>query len=591
MWLEVATRSDAQMDGAGFFGRDGETAAGRLALARPGERAAPLAAHAARLVGIGGFRCLGEAAEWTRETADVLRLPDCAEPTLESLLAAFPAEARAEVAEHLAAAARGIPFDAEILLRRDANRPLFVRLVGEPDPERAGGVRGAVQDASRRPVEEGALWTLANVDDLTGLWNRKRFGELVAAACARPDAGLLFVDVDRIKDVNDTWGHSIGDALIAAIGARIAARLGPDAHAARLGGDRFGIVLTQGADAARMAEMAARLLGACDAEITLPGGHALVASVSIGGALAADAEGPDGLRIAADTALDEAKSSGRGCYVPYRPAIRIAQARRLEEVREAASYLESGAVEPRYMPVVRLSDRYLCGFEALARFVDGEAAHSPAQYPAALADARLGHQLTTRMLEGVARDLAAFAREGIVFDKVGVNVTLADFRRGDLEERIARIFGEAGVAQEKLVIEVTEQVFLSGEADCVARTAARLREKGVRISLDDFGTGFASLTHLRTFPLDTIKIDRSFVSRITEDAPSLAIVGGLIELASRLSIDLVAEGIETRAQLELLERLGCPFGQGYLFAPPLAYAQAGAFVRRAGAEMRTPLAA
>lgn len=558
---------------------------------RSDEEPGGLCAHAARLVGIGGFRCREGEAAWTAEAAAILRLPANAPEAVASLLAAFPEPERARLARLLAGAARGIAFDEEIARDPDAEPPVWVRIAGEPDPERPGGMRGAVEDVSRRRDQERTLWTLANIDDLTGLWNRKRLGELLEIACAGSRAGLLLIDLDRLKEVNDTLGHGCGDGLIRTVAARIKSVLEPGQEAARLGGDEFGVVFLEGADEAGLAQVAARIIAACEAPLRVPGGHTLIPSVSIGGALARDGAGPERLRGNADIALYEAKASGRGRFVPFCATIRTALINRHRAVRDAGAFIERGAVVPRYMPVVRLSDRLLCGFEALARFVDEDGEHSPARFSSALVDARIGHQLTTRMLACVAADLAAFASEGTQFDKIGLNVTLADFQRGDLEERIARAFGEAGVPQDKLVVEVTEQVFLSGEADCVARTAARLREKGIRISLDDFGTGFASLTHLRTFPLDTIKVDRSFVSRITDDEASLAIVGGLIDLAGRLSIDLVAEGIETRAQFDLLRRLGCPFGQGYIFAPPLDPAATAAFVRACGARMRTPLAA
>lgn len=559
----------------------------------PSFDAQALTATAARLAGVAAWRLDGARLYRTAAVSDVLRLADEAAPTLEAFLEAFPAAERAALRDAIAACRdEGCGFDREIALDAAATPPVWVRVAATRDPaDPAGGaVVGLVQDVTRRRGQERALWTLANVDELTGLWNRKRFVELNAAAAGQPGAGLLLIDVDKLKDVNDTLGHGVGDVLIRGVAARIRAALGPHQEAARLGGDEFAVVLSRGADERMLAEIAERILAAC-AEPIVAEGHMLLPSVSIGGALARPAGDADLLRGDADIALYHAKGAGRGRFVPYRPTIRSAIVARLKQVADVGRFLDEGRIEPRYMPVVRLCDRLFCGFESLARFRVGEEAHAPGRYASALLDPRIGHALTTRMLTLVARDLARFEARGLAFDKVGLNVTLADFQRGDLEARIERAFGEAGVAIDKLVIEVTETVFLNGETDFIARTAASLRERGIRISLDDFGTGFASLTHLRAFPLDTIKIDRSFVSRITEDRASHAIVSGLIELAARLEIDIVAEGIETPEHLRLLEALGCPFGQGYLFAPPLPFEEAARFVDATGDARRTPVAA
>lgn len=551
-------------------------------------------AHAARLAGIGGWRFENGRATWSADVSRILDLPAHGPFSLDGLLGALPEGHAKRLRRRIERCAEtGSGFDEELALDLEANPPRWVRIAGTRDPDDPAGsaVVGLVQDVSRRRGQERALWALANVDELTGLWNRKRFVELNEAATETPGAaGLLLIDVDKLKDVNDSLGHGVGDALIRGVAARIRAALGEGQEAARLGGDEFAVVVSRDADETVLAEIAGRILAAC-ADPIVAEGHTLVPSVSIGGALARDGAGADRLRGNADIALYHAKEKGRGRFVSYRPTIRTAILSRLEQVREAGALLDAGRVSPRYMPVVALADRILCGFEALARFETAGVAHSPVRYQAALVDPRIGHALTTRMLERTARDIAALAEDGLVFDKVGLNVTLADFERGDLEARIERFFGDAGVPVDKLVIEVTETVFLNGETDFIARTAARLRERGIRISLDDFGTGFASLTHLRTFPLDTIKIDRSFVSRMLTHEADYAIVSGLIDLAARLRIDLVAEGIETREQLDILTGLGCPFGQGYLFAPPLDLAQTASFLRRVGADMRTPLAA
>ncbi|MFN4209548.1 MAG: EAL domain-containing protein, partial [Devosia sp.] len=236
-------------------------------------------------------------------------------------------------------------------------------------------------------------------------------------------------------------------------------------------------------------------------------------------------------------------------------------------VRNVDQAMGEGRILPHYQPIVRLDTAEVVGIEALARMrlPDGRIA-SAGEFHAALADPRIAWQLTGQMLTRIAADIRHWLDMGIPFQHVGINVTTGDFQRGDLESRIVDTFGRAGVPLKHLILEVNESVYMAGGDQMVPKAVSALRQRGLRVALDDFGTGFASLTHLLSFPVDIIKIDRSFVARLGIDRASDVVVGSLIDIARKLDMRLVAEGIETTAQASMLCELGCTMGQGYLFS-------------------------
>ena len=221
---------------------------------------------------------------------------------------------------------------------------------------------------------------------------------------------------------------------------------------------------------------------------------------------------------------------------------------------------------------MRLDTAEIVGLEALARMrlPDGRIA-TAGEFHAALADPRIAWQLTGQMLAQVAADIRTWLDRGIDFQHVGINVTTGDFQRGDLEHRIADTFDRAGVPLKHIILEVNESVFMAGGDQMVPKAVGALRQRGLLVALDDFGTGFASLTHLLSFPVDIIKIDKSFVDRIGTDAASDVVVGSIIDIARKLNMKLVAEGIESAEQVRALSDLGCVLGQGYLFSRPCSF--------------------
>ncbi len=414
-------------------------------------------------------------------------------------------------------------------------------------------------------------YRLAYFDALTGLPNRGRFNEELSAriGAAKP-FGLILLDIDHLKLVNDSIGHAAGDALIRAVATR-ASNCGSDIMACRLGGDEIALLVSTCADHTALENAAKRVLAAIQGLVTVAG-QTIDAHVTLGGALfGADGADADTLSQNADFALYQAKQSHRGNYLGFRQDLRTAMMNRIAMVRQLDAAMADGRVLPHYQPIVRLETSEIVGLEALARLVmpDGRVA-SAGEFHSALDDPRIAYDLTGHMLDKVARDIRAWLDADIPFQHVGINVTTGDFQRGDLAERISTIFARHGVPLKHVVLEVNEAVFMGGDDQLVPKAVETLRSQGLLVALDDFGTGFASLTHLMSFPVDIIKIDRSFVERIKTDKAGEVLVRAILDIASRLGMRVVAEGIELREQADALRDLDCAMGQGFLFSRPVS---------------------
>ncbi|ARQ00993.1 sensor domain-containing phosphodiesterase [Pseudorhodoplanes sinuspersici] len=415
---------------------------------------------------------------------------------------------------------------------------------------------------------------LAYTDALTGLGNRANFNstalQLSSDRCS--SWGLLLVDIDNLKVVNDSFGHEAGDDLIRCIGGRIGAIASTD-RAFRLGGDEFAVIVQAQQGTPDIDGMADEILAVLK-EPAECGGYAIVPKATIGGAVvAADDCGIETVRQNADFALYHAKETNRGKYIGYAPRFRTAMMRRVRAVRDVSAALNDHRIEAYYQPIVRLDTKDIVGVEALCRMRSENGDIIPAaEFYEATSDIHVASELTQHMLATVSQDVRRWLDMGIPFQHVGVNVSSADFYSGHLDEQITRAFQHADVSLEHLVLEVTETVYLGKRDHVVASEIKSLRSKGLQVALDDFGTGYASLTHLLTVPADHIKIDKSFVDQLVRGHASAAIIEGLVSITRKLGIKVVAEGIETPEQAALLKELGCDFGQGYLFARPVDHA-------------------
>jgi diguanylate cyclase (GGDEF)-like protein len=423
---------------------------------------------------------------------------------------------------------------------------------------------------------------LAFTDVLTGLPNRAKFN--VAMDEMSPgDWALLLVDVDNLKVVNDTFGHAAGDDLIAAVAQGLLNIVSPRS-VYRLGGDEFAILLdlTSVTEAEKIAADFARKIH----QPTLCAGHTVFPSITVGIAYSEQRYSTEEIRHFADLALYHAKDTARGGFVTHNGALTSTIAKRYEVVQTVAAALRDERIEAWYQPIVRIDTGEIVGVEALARMrlASGEVLPA-AVFHEATKDAHVAASLTRTMIKRVSMDLGHWLRSGIPIQHVGINLSAADFQCEDFPENLQAAFGREGVPLHHAILEITESVYLGGRDQIVARKIAALRAAGLKIALDDFGTGFASLTHLITIPVDVIKIDKSFTDRLGPDDVGVAIVEGILHIAKRMGVPVVAEGVETPVQAEMLLARGCTLGQGYLYARAMPASEMAVLLRTHGQKM------
>ncbi|HEV7439148.1 MAG TPA: EAL domain-containing protein [Methylobacterium sp.] len=442
----------------------------------------------------------------------------------------------------------------------------------QAEPERIVGITFDITDRKRA---EARLWRTANHDPLTELPNRALFQARFKAALSEAErggtgVGLLLIDIDDFKDVNDTLGHDAGDAMLKEMGARLAALIRPADTVARLGGDEFAVVLVAPYGLAEAAAFAERLVARLREPFRYRG-RPLASKVSIGLAgYPAHHRLPDELMKDADIALYRAKSAGRNRVAVYAPEMRALTERRVAIAGEMREALAQGRIIPFYQPKVCLATGRIVGFEALARWqhpTDG--IRAPGYFGSAFEDPELAKAIGACIIGHVAADMRGWLDSGLEFGRVAVNVSSAEFHQPDLAETMLGVLEAAGVPATRLEIEVTETVFLGRGSDCVSAILRRFHESGVTVALDDFGTGYASLTHLKQFPVDHIKVDQSFVRGLEQDGDDAAIVAAVIGLGRSLQTQVTAEGVETEGQADRLRAMGCDFAQGYRYAKPM----------------------
>jgi diguanylate cyclase (GGDEF)-like protein/PAS domain S-box-containing protein len=432
-----------------------------------------------------------------------------------------------------------------------------------------------IEDVTERKRAEERIAHLAHHDALTDLPNRAAFTDCLSATLdkAASDNGsfaLLCIDFDRFKEVNDVFGHSAGDALLREVSRRLQ-DAAEGAFLARLGGDEFTVIAAQGAQPATAAALAERLSAAVDDDLDILG-HRLRIGLSIGVAIyPTDGRDMATLMANADAALYRAKADGRG-------TIRFFEAEMDERLRERRALqhdlrtaIENGELSLHYQPQARI-DGSVIGFEALVRWHHPWHGFVPPGTFIPLAEENgLVMAIGEWVLREACREAASWPR-GL---QIAVNLSPVQFRHGDLAALVHSVLLETGLSPSRLELEITEGVLI-GDFSRAVSILRRLKALGVRIAMDDFGAGYSSLSYLQSFPFDTIKIDRAFISNVDCNPQSAAIVRAVIGLARGLSVPVVAEGVETRDQLAFLARESCDQVQGFLMGRPApidSYAQ------------------
>jgi diguanylate cyclase (GGDEF)-like protein/PAS domain S-box-containing protein len=471
--------------------------------------------------------------------------------------------------------------------RRKDGSLLHVRVAVAPMYNLDGTVRGvarAYEDITDSKRAQEQLSRLAHYDPLTGLPNRlslqKELGRLVAG-CGESPVGIALFDLDGFKDVNDTLGHSTGDQLLIEVCQRfmeVTEGLGRAANVCRLGGDEFVIIVPACGDPRVIADIVDTILKRLKEPFDV-NGNVLHLGGSAGIALAPnDATQADELIANADLALYQAKSEGGQTYRFFLPALRArAQARRGLGVELRRAHAES-EFELYYQPQIRLADDAVVGAEALLRWRHPERGLiAPGAFIDALAESSIAPEVGRWIIATACRQTAAWHDAGLTLNRIGVNLFPRQAHEADLLQDVEDALKESGLPADTLELEITENAALNFEDSNT--TLRKVQALGVRLAFDDFGTGYASLNHLTRFPIWRIKIDRSFVNRISNSVEDAAIVRSLIAMAHNLGLRVVAEGVETEAQAAFLLEESCEEAQGYLYAKPLPASEFEAYLR------------
>lgn len=435
-------------------------------------------------------------------------------------------------------------------------------------------LEGFVGDLTEQKQAEERFRWVAHHDALTGLPNRALFNERLDDAIRRNansggTIGLLFLDVDHLKHVNDTLGHGAGDALIVEMGRRLQMVVRSGDTVCRIAGDEFAVVLPEIAGEQELNLITGGIIN-CLEKPFFHAGRILDCRASIGASLwTGEGGAATDLLKEADMALYAAKSAGRGRAMVFKAEMRADAQRRASMLNHARKATEERRIEPFYQPKVVLGTGQLAGFEALLRWRNPRGAvELPSMIQSAFDDPRLAIAMGQHMQESIISDMRQWLDAGLKFGHVAVNVSAAEFRSGHFAERLLERLRLAGIPTCHLEVEVTETVFLGRGAEHVEQALRTLTKEGIRIALDDFGTGYASLSHLKQYPVNIIKIDRSFVQDLSSSSANRAIISSVLALGRGLGLTTVAEGIETAAQARFLEVHGCDQGQGYLFGRP-----------------------
>jgi diguanylate cyclase (GGDEF)-like protein/PAS domain S-box-containing protein len=438
------------------------------------------------------------------------------------------------------------------------------------------------EDISDKRRSEERIQHLANYDTLTGLPNRVMLDErakyaLSLAKRSHEPLALIFFDLDHFKDINDTLGHTLGNAMLVELARRLLLVLRDEDTLSRLGGDEF-ILLLPGSDSVTAELMAQKILQVVSESYQI-GQYDLNVTASIGIAIYPDDGGDlETLASNADAAMYRAKQDGRNGFRFFTPEMQARSARQLEVVNALRYALERNQLQVVYQPQIKLADGSVIGAEALLRWRHPELGMvSPAEFIPMAEKSGLILSIGEWVLRTAARQVKSWHEQGLTSLAMAVNLSVVQFRHTDLPDLVTRILEETSLAAEFLELELTEGVAMVDPHGAIA-VMDNLHERGVRMSIDDFGTGYSSLNYLKKFKVYKLKIDQSFVRDIASDTEDKAIVSAVIAIAKSLGLQTIAEGVETEEQLQFLREQGCDEVQGYYFSKPLSASDFAAFL-------------
>lgn len=515
--------------------------------------------------------------QWSDEIYRLHGLSPGREPDVETALGFYPEPGRSALRERFERLlAHGEGFDLTVPIDRADGERRVVRAIGASDDgagRRSSSVFGVFQDVTSQALREQELWWTANHDPLTRLPNRQLFAERLAAACEEASFSgqygvVIIADLDSFKVINDVHGHEVGDRVLAAMAQRL--------HAAapvvgRVGGDEFGLVVTGFATRQEAQHAARRIIR----DLAFDFAHAarLVPITATAGACVLSGKTCDcaeALR-SADIALIHAKRRGRREVAFYEPRFGDELIRRDQTLMAVRAALDRGGIVPYYQPQIDVTTGAVVGVEVLARQVlDGEVT-TAADFATAFADGALAVSIGRVILATACRDLGELRRRGTLPPRLSINVAPMEICYPDYTRNLLAQLEAHGIPASDVLVEITEDVLLGRDQDEVHEALDELAHGGIRVAFDDFGTGYASLIHLASYPVHQVKIDKRFIAEIVTDPVSQAVVRGVVEVSRARAIEVVAEGVETARQLAMLRAIGCEVAQGYHIARPMPF--------------------
>lgn len=454
-------------------------------------------------------------------------------------------------------------------------------------------ISGSLRHARRLEAANSRILELAQTDILTSLANRRAFVKRLTMAFTAswrgaPPFAVLYLDIDNFKDVNDTLGHAMGDLLLKEVVNRLKNAVRPDDLVARFGGDEFAILLTGVTDPAEIEEFAVRIGKLLAAPFSIEG-HKVAITSSIGIVrYSADVAGAEAMMMQADLALYGAKDSGRNCYRFHSQDLDLVVHERVRVADELAVALEQGELELYYQPQVELSSGRIVGLEALVRWNHKtRGLLTPAHFIPIAERTGAVLPLGRWVFDESCRQLKLWQAEGIAPPVLSVNVSGVQFKAAsELEREIEASLTRWGIHPSNLELELTESVLMEA-TQRHSKTLENLRQLGTKFSIDDFGTGYSSLKYLTQYPVNRLKLAQEFVFRVTVDYRNAAVVRAAIRLANELGLEVIAEGVETEAQVRFLMGAGCELAQGYYFSRPVAVLTATELLRVGRVERAT----
>jgi diguanylate cyclase (GGDEF)-like protein/PAS domain S-box-containing protein len=483
-------------------------------------------------------------------------------------------------------------FEHEHRLRHENGGYIWVYARGVILPDahgRAARMAGSISSIAKRKETEHELIHRALHDALTGLPNRVLFMDRLHQALRRYKRNrqlrfaVLYFDLDRFKFVNDSLGHSAGDALLVSIARRLMSVIRPGDTVARMGGDEFAVLVSDFVDESDAAQVAERIHKLFEQEFSIAG-RGVFTSTSIGIAIAADQyDSPEEVLRDADLAMYRAKRSEDEKTVIFDTTMHQAAVSRLNLESDLRRAMARGEFVVYYQPIVTLGDRRIVAFEALLRWLHPDKGLlAPESFLSVIEDNGMLATLSWWVIEQACRQAREWRRLFVNGSPLGmsVNVSASMFRAENSAQRLKKIVQDSGIAPEELSLEITERDCMDHEEATYA-VLTELRRFGVRIHMDDFGTGYSSLSYLQRCSFDTLKVDRSFVQRMGDGDDSTAIIKTIVGLGRMLNMNVVAEGVESQSQLDALLALECPEAQGYWFSRPVPANEAGELIRKA----------